>query len=82
MIKNYRAFKKLVSIKMIQHLSIFIMILHKNIIISIQITHIKSIVLKSEYMSGAVEDNDEVSEALKKAAEEEAVLKGKESENK
>jgi TRAP-type C4-dicarboxylate transport system permease small subunit len=44
--------------------------------------HIKSIVLKSEYMSGAVEDNDEVSEALKKAAEEEAVLKGKESENK
>lgn len=44
--------------------------------------HIKSIVLKSEYISGAVEDNDEVSEALKKAAEEEAVLKGKESENK
>ena len=44
--------------------------------------HIKSIVLKSEYMSGAIEDKDEVTEALKKAAEEEAAMKGKESEKK
>ena len=40
--------------------------------------HIKSIVLKTDYMAGAVEDkNDEISAALKKAAEEEA---GKESD--
>ena len=45
-------------------------------------SHIKSIVLKSEYMAGAVEDDDEVTEALKKAAEEEAAMKGKESEKK
>ena len=44
--------------------------------------HIKSIVLKSDYMSGAIEDKDEVTEALKKAAEEEAAMKGKESEKK
>lgn len=40
--------------------------------------HVKSIVLGGEYMSGAVEDKDDVSEALKKAAEEEAAMKGKE----
>ncbi len=40
--------------------------------------HIKSLVLKTDYMAGAVEDkNDEINAALKKAAEEEA---GKESE--
>lgn len=44
--------------------------------------HIKSIVLKSDYMSGAIEDKDEVTEALKKAAEEETVMKGKESDKK
>jgi TRAP-type C4-dicarboxylate transport system permease small subunit len=44
--------------------------------------HIKSIVLKSDYMSGAIEDKDEVTEALKKAAEEEASMKGKESDKK
>ncbi len=46
-------------------------------------SHIKSIALKSEYMAGAVEDKgDEIAEALKKAAEEEAAMKGKESEEK
>lgn len=36
--------------------------------------HIKSIVLKTDYMAGAVEDeNDEIAAALKKAAEEDAV---------
>ncbi|MCR5474363.1 MAG: TRAP transporter small permease [Lachnospiraceae bacterium] len=40
--------------------------------------HVKSIVLGGEYMSGAVEDKDDVSEALKKASEEEAAMKGKE----
>ena len=40
--------------------------------------HVKSIVLGGKYMSGAVEDKDDVSEALKKAAEEEAAMKGKE----
>lgn len=44
--------------------------------------HIKSIVLKSDYMSGAIEDKDEVTEALKKAAEEETAMKGKESDKK
>lgn len=45
--------------------------------------HIKSIVLKTDYMAGAVEDkNDEISEALKKAAEEEALAAGKESDKK
>ena len=44
--------------------------------------HIKSIVLKTDYMSGAVEDKDEVTEALKKAAAEEEAMKGKESEKK
>lgn len=35
--------------------------------------HIKSIVLKTDYMAGAVEDkNDEIAVALKKAAEEDA----------
>ncbi|MCR4691433.1 MAG: TRAP transporter small permease [Lachnospiraceae bacterium] len=42
--------------------------------------HIKSLVLKTDYMMGAVEDKDEVSEALKKAAEEDAKEAGKESE--
>ena len=43
--------------------------------------HIKSIVLKTDYMAGAVEDkNDEIAEALKKAAEEEAAAEGKESD--
>lgn len=43
--------------------------------------HIKSIVLKTDYMAGAVEDkNDEINEALKKAAEEEAAMAGKESD--
>ena len=35
--------------------------------------HIKSIVLKTDYQSGAVENKDEITEALKKAAEEEAM---------
>lgn len=36
-------------------------------------SHIKSIVLKTDYMAGAVEDeNDEIAAALKKAAEEDA----------
>ena len=35
--------------------------------------HIKSIVLKTDYQSGAVENEDEITEALKKAAEEEAM---------
>lgn len=43
--------------------------------------HVKSIVLGGEYMSGAVEDKDDVSEALKKAAEEEAAMKGKEGKS-
>ncbi|MCR5235109.1 MAG: TRAP transporter small permease [Lachnospiraceae bacterium] len=46
-------------------------------------SHIKSIVLKTPYMAGAVEDkNDDVAEALKKAAQEEAEAKaeGKESD--
>ena len=43
--------------------------------------HIKSIVLKTDYMAGAVEDkDDEVAAALKKAAEEEAEKAGKESD--
>lgn len=43
--------------------------------------HIKSIVLKTDYMAGAVEDkDDEVAAALKKAAEEEAEMAGKESD--
>ncbi len=43
--------------------------------------HIKSIVLKTDYMAGAVEDkNDEIAEALKKAAAEEAAAEGKESD--
>ena len=43
--------------------------------------HIKSIVLKTDYMAGAVEDkNDEIAEALKKAAEEDAAAEGKESD--
>lgn len=37
-------------------------------------SHIKSIVLKTGYQSGAVESGDEISEALKKAAEEEAAM--------
>lgn len=41
-------------------------------------SHIKSIVLGTSYMSGAVEDKDDISEALKKAAAEEAEMKGKE----
>lgn len=42
--------------------------------------HIKSIVLKADYQSGAVENDDEITAALKKAAEEEAAMseKGKE----
>lgn len=50
-------------------------------------SHVKSIVLKTPYMAGAVEDkNDDVAEALKKAAEEEkaaeaeAKAEGKESD--
>ena len=48
-------------------------------------SHIKSLVLKTPYLMGAVEDkNDEVAEALKKAAEEEAAAAketaGKESD--
>ena len=43
--------------------------------------HIKSIVLKTDYMAGAVEDkDDDVAAALKKAAEEEAEMAGKESD--
>ncbi|MCR4807473.1 MAG: TRAP transporter small permease [Lachnospiraceae bacterium] len=43
--------------------------------------HIKSIVLKTDYLAGAVEDkNDEINAALKKAAEEEAQMAGKESD--
>ena len=42
---------------------------------------IKSIVLKTDYMAGAVEDkDDDVATALKKAAEEEAEKAGKESD--
>ena len=41
-------------------------------------SHVKSFVLGTEYMSGAVEDEDEVKEALKKAAQEEAAMEGKE----
>ncbi|MCR5356065.1 MAG: TRAP transporter small permease [Lachnospiraceae bacterium] len=45
--------------------------------------HIKSIVLKTEYMAGAVEDkNDEVNEALKKAAQEDARRAGKDGDKK
>lgn len=42
--------------------------------------HVKSIVLKADYQSGAVENDDEITAALKKAAEEEAAMseKGKE----
>ena len=44
-------------------------------------SHIKSIVLKTDYMAGAVEDkNDEINAALKKAAEEESQMAGKESD--
>ncbi len=46
-------------------------------------SHIKSLVLKTPYLMGAVEDkNDEIAEALKKAAEEEAAkeMAGKESD--
>ncbi|MCR5209153.1 MAG: TRAP transporter small permease [Lachnospiraceae bacterium] len=44
-------------------------------------SHIKSIVLKTEYMAGAVEDkNDEINAALKKAKEEEKNM-GKEGKN-
>ncbi len=43
-------------------------------------SHIKSLVLGTGYMSGAVEDEDEVTEALKKAAEEEEAMKRKEGE--
>lgn len=39
-------------------------------------SHIKSVVLKTEYQMGAVENDDEITEALKKASEEE---KGKEA---
>ena len=43
--------------------------------------HIKSIVLKTDYMAGAVEDkDDDVAAALKKAALEEAEMAGKESD--
>ncbi|MCR5508226.1 MAG: TRAP transporter small permease [Lachnospiraceae bacterium] len=43
--------------------------------------HIKSIVLKTEYMAGAVEDkNDEITAAIKKAEEEEKEMKGKEGD--
>ncbi len=41
--------------------------------------HIKSIVLKTEYRPGGVENTDEISEALKKAAEEEREEKGDEA---
>lgn len=42
--------------------------------------HVKSIVLKADYQSGAIENDDEITVALKKAAEEEAAMseKGKE----
>ncbi len=40
--------------------------------------HVKSLVLGTEYMSGAVEDTDEVKEALKKAASEETAAGKKE----
>lgn len=44
-------------------------------------SHIKSIALKTDYMAGAVEDkNDEINAALKKAAEEDAQMTGKESD--
>lgn len=39
--------------------------------------HIKSIVLKTDYQSGAVENDDEITAALKKAAEEEAAMQAK-----
>ncbi|MCR5419409.1 MAG: TRAP transporter small permease [Lachnospiraceae bacterium] len=42
--------------------------------------HIKSIVLKTDYSAGAIEDKDEITEALKKAAAEEAEMAGKESD--
>lgn len=42
--------------------------------------HVKSIVLKTDYQAGAVEDTDEVTEALKKAAAEEAAMNGKEED--
>lgn len=41
-------------------------------------SHVKSLVLGSEYMAGAIEDNDDVTEALKKAADAEAATEGKE----
>lgn len=42
--------------------------------------HVKSVVLKADYQSGAIENDDEITAALKKAAEEEAAMseKGKE----
>ena len=43
-------------------------------------SHVKSLILGTEYMSGAVEDEDEVKEVLKKAAQEESTEKGKEGE--
>lgn len=43
--------------------------------------HIKAVVLKTDYMAGAVEDQDEVTEALKKAAAEEAAKNGEEGKS-
>ena len=43
--------------------------------------HIKAVVLKTDYMAGAVEDKDEVSEALRKAAAEEEKQNGKEEQS-
>ena len=48
--------------------------------IEIIYSHIKSIALKTPYQSGAVENDDEISEALKKAAEEAAMAEGKEAD--
>ncbi len=42
--------------------------------------HIKSLVLGTEYMSGAVEDKDEIKETLKKASAEEAAAGKKEGD--
>ncbi len=44
-------------------------------------SHVKSLALGSDYMAGAVEDKDDISEALKKAAEEEAAMNGKEAKS-
>ena len=41
-------------------------------------SHVKSLALGTSYMSGAIEDKDDITEALKKAAEEEAAISGKE----